>query len=150
MVHTLQVLTIVVVGVMVGVEFSVAFVMNRIFDALPENSGQLARAHGGRMLGALMPFWYIGSLALSAVWAVAAWSRPGTGLVVTGAALLVVSVIMSILLLVPINNRGKTWTPENRPADWKEQMNRWDRYHYVRVAVIVAAFAFLAAGLAVA
>ena len=148
MVHTLQVLTVVVVGVMVGVEFSVAFVINRILDALPEDSGQLGRAHGGRMLGAVMPFWYIGSLVLSAVWAVAAWHHPGTILVVIAAGLLVVSVLMSILLLVPINNRGKTWTPENRPADWKQQMNRWDRYHYVRVTVIVAAFALLATALA--
>jgi uncharacterized membrane protein len=148
MLNALEVFTTVVVGLMVGVEFSVAFVMNRIFNALPEDSGQLGRAHGGRMLGAVMPFWYIGSLALSAVWAVAAWHHPGTGLVVTAAALLIVSVIMSILLLVPINNRGKTWTPENRPADWKEQMNRWDRFHYVRVAVIIAAFALLATALA--
>ncbi|EMD29534.1 DUF1772 domain-containing protein [Amycolatopsis azurea] len=66
---------------------------------------------------------------------------------VIAAALLIVSVIMSILLLVPINNRGKTWTPENRPEDWKEQMNRWNRFHYVRVAVIIAAFALLAAAL---
>ncbi|MEV5528088.1 DUF1772 domain-containing protein [Streptomyces prunicolor] len=144
MLNALEVFTTVVVGLMVGVEFSVAFVMNRIFNALPKDSGQLGRAHGGRMLGAVMPFWYIGSLALSAVWAVAAWHHPGTGLVVTAAALLIVSVIMSILLLVPINNRGKTWTPENRPADWKEQMNRWDRFHYVRVAVIITAFALLA------
>jgi len=150
MLNALEVFTTVVVGLMVGVEFSVAFVMNRIFNALPEDSGQLGRAHGGRMLGAVMPFWYIGSLALSAVWAVAAWHHPGTGLVVTAAALLIVSVIMSILLLVPINNRGKTWTPENRPADWKEQMNRWDRYHYVRVAVIIAAFALLATATALA
>ncbi|WP_405388188.1 DUF1772 domain-containing protein [Streptomyces sp. NBC_01102] len=148
MLNALEVFTTVIVGLMVGVEFSVAFVMNRIFNALPEDSGQLARAHGGRMLGALMPFWYIGSLVLSAVWAIAGWDRPGAGLVVIAAALLIVSVIMSLLLLVPINNRGKTWTPENRPADWKEQMNRWDRYHYVRVAVIVAAFAFLVTALA--
>ncbi|MGW0856717.1 anthrone oxygenase family protein [Streptomyces sp. NPDC002690] len=148
MFNALEVFTTVIVGLMVGVEFSVAFVMNRIFNALPEDSDQLARAHGGRMLGALMPFWYIGSLVLSAVWAIAGWDRPGAGLVVIAAALLIVSVIMSLLLLVPINNRGKTWTPENRPADWKEQMNRWDRYHYVRVVVIVAAFAFLVTALA--
>ena len=148
MLNALEVLTVVVVGVMVGVEFSVAFVINRILDGLPEDSGQLGRAHGGRMLGALMPFWYIGSLILSAVWAIAAWHRPGTGLVVVGAALLIVSVLMSVLLLVPINNRGKTWTPENRPADWKEQMNRWDRFHYVRVADLIAAFALLVAALA--
>ncbi|MFD8454483.1 anthrone oxygenase family protein [Streptomyces coelicoflavus] len=147
MLNALEVFTTVIVGLMVGVEFSVAFVMNRIFSALPEDSDQLARAHGGRMLGALMPFWYIGSLALSAVWAVTEWGHPGARLVVVAAVLLIVSVIMSILLLVPINNRGKTWTPENRPADWKEQMNRWDRYHYVRVAVIVAAFTFLVTAL---
>ncbi|WP_371778075.1 anthrone oxygenase family protein [Streptosporangium subroseum] len=147
MLTALEVITIVVVGVMVGVEFSVAFVINRILNALPEDSGQLGRAHGGRMLGAVMPVWYLTSLALVAVWAVVGWHQHGTGLVVTAGALLILSVIMSLLLLVPINNRSKTWTPDNRPADWKEQTNRWDRFHYVRVAVIIAAFALLVAAL---
>ncbi|KUO08232.1 DUF1772 domain-containing protein [Streptomyces sp. DSM 15324] len=147
MLSALEVFTIVVVGVMVGVEVCVAFVMNRILDALPGDAGQLGHAHGGRMLGALMPFWYIGSLVLVAVWAVAGRGDGGTGPVVAAAALLLLSVIMSILLLVPINNRNRTWTPENRPADWKEQLNRWQRWHYVRVAVIVGAFALLAAAL---
>jgi uncharacterized membrane protein len=147
MLNALQVVTTVVVGVMVGVEFSVAFVMNPIFDALPEDSGQLGRAHGGRMLGAVMPYWYIGSLVLAAVWAVAGRHHHGTGLVVTAGALLLLSVLMSILLLVPINNRSKTWTAENRPADWKQQQNRWNRFHYVRVAVLIAAFALLVTAL---
>jgi uncharacterized membrane protein len=147
MLNALQVVTTVVVGVMVGVEFSVAFVINRILNALPGDNGLIGRAHGGRMLGAVMPVWYITSLALAAIWAIAGWHHHGTSLVVTAAALLILSVIMSILLLVPINNRGKTWTPDNRPADWKQQMNRWDRYHYVRVAVLIAAFALLAAAL---
>ncbi|MFJ8909105.1 anthrone oxygenase family protein [Streptomyces sp. NPDC102359] len=144
MLSTLEVVTVVVVGLMVGVEFSVAFVMNRIFDALPEDSTQLAHSHGGRMLGAVMPFWYIGSVVLAALWAVAGWSDRGTGLVVTAGALLILSVLMSVLLLVPINDRVKTWTPENRPADWKQQQNRWARYHYGRLAVITAAFTLLA------
>jgi uncharacterized membrane protein len=148
MLNALEVFTTVIVGVMVGVEFSVAFIMSRILNALPEDSRQLGHAHGGRMLGALMPFWYMGSLALSAIWAVAGWHHRGAGLVVTAAGLLIVSVVMSILLLVPINNRNKTWTPDNRPADWKQQLSRWDRYHYVRVAVIIAAFTLLAAALA--
>ncbi|GGS24022.1 membrane protein [Streptomyces humidus] len=147
MLNALQVFTTVIVGLMVGVEFSVAFVMNPILNALPEDSRQLGHAHGGRMLGALMPFWYIGSLVLSALWAVAGWHHHGAVLVVIAAALLILSVIMSLLLLVPINNRNKTWTPENRPEDWKEQMNRWLRFHYVRVAVIIAAFTLLVAAL---
>ncbi|MFD4249259.1 anthrone oxygenase family protein [Amycolatopsis thermoflava] len=148
MLNALEVLTTVVVGVMVGVEFAVAFVINPIVARLPDDSTLLARAHGGRMLGAVMPVWYLTSLALVAVWAVAGWRHDGAGLVVTAGALLIVSVIMSVLLLVPINNRGKTWTPENRPADWKQQAQRWDRFHYIRVAVIIGAFALLAAALA--
>ncbi|MFF4188527.1 anthrone oxygenase family protein [Streptomyces sp. NPDC001691] len=147
MLNALEVVTTVVVGLLVGVEFSVAFVMNPIFNALPDEASQLGRSHGGRMLGALMPFWYIGSVVLCALWAVAGWHHEGTGLVVAGIALLIVSVIMSLLVLVPINNQGKTWTPENRPEDWKEQMNRWNRWHYGRVAVIIAAFTLLVAAL---
>jgi uncharacterized membrane protein len=145
MLGVLGVLTTVIVGVMVGVEFSVAFVVNRILNALPEDSGQLGRSHGGRMLGAVMPVWYITSLVLVTIWAIAGRGHDGTGLVVTAGALLLVSVIMSVLLLVPINDRGKTWTPHDRPADWKQQMNRWDRLHYIRVAVIIAAFTLLVA-----
>ncbi|MFD4035412.1 DUF1772 domain-containing protein [Streptomyces sp. NPDC058637] len=148
MLNALEIVTTVIVGLMVGVEFSVAFVINPILDALPDDSSQRGRSHGGRMLGAVMPVWYIGSLVLVAVWAIAGWHHDGAGLVVTAGALLILSVIMSILLLVPINNQGKTWTPENRPDDWKEQMNRWDRFHYVRVGVIIAAFALLVTALA--
>ena len=148
MLNALEVFTTVIVGLMVGVEFSVAFVINPILIGLPGDNGLRGRTHGARMLGALMPFWYIGSLVLSAVWAIAGGHHHGAGLVVIAAALLILSVIMSLLLLVPINNRSKTWTPENRPADWKQQMNRWDRFHYVRVAVIIAAFALLVAALA--
>lgn len=100
------------------------------------------------MLGAVMPFWYIGSLILSAAWAITGRHRYDAGLVVIAAALLILSVIMSLLLLVPINNRSKTWTTENLPEYWKEQINRWDRFHYVRVAVIIAVFALLATALA--
>ncbi|MER6738821.1 DUF1772 domain-containing protein [Streptomyces puniciscabiei] len=147
MLNALEIVTTVVVGVMVGVEFSVLFVINPILNALPEDSGQLGHAHGGRMLGAVMPVWYIGSLVLVGIWALAGRHHHGTGLVVTAGALLLLSVVMSVLLLVPINNRNKTWTPENRPEDWKEQLNRWLRWHYVRVTVIIGAFALLVTAL---
>ncbi|MFG2490451.1 anthrone oxygenase family protein [Streptomyces caniferus] len=124
-----------------AMDFSVAFFVNPILAGLPGDNGLRGRTHGSRLLGAVMPFWYIGSLALSAVWAAAGWQHHGAGLVVT-------AVVMSILLLVPINNRVKTWTAGGLPADWKQQMNRWDRFHYIRVALIVAAFALLVAALA--
>ncbi|MFF3886104.1 anthrone oxygenase family protein [Streptomyces sp. NPDC001914] len=148
MLNALEVFTTVVVGVMVGVEFSVAFFVNAILGALPGDNGLRGRTHGARLLGAVMPVWYISSLVLSVIWVIAGWDHDGAGLVVTAAGLLILSVVMSILLLVPINNRVKTWTADGLPADWKQQMNRWDRFHYVRVAVIIAAFALLVSALA--
>ncbi|WP_324608552.1 anthrone oxygenase family protein [Streptomyces sp. NRRL S-1448] len=57
-----------------------------------------------------------------------------------GTGLLVLSVMMSILLLVPITSRVVAWSKEGVPAGWKQQVGRWDRFHYLRVAVIVLAF----------
>ena len=136
----LAVITVTVVGLMVGVEFSVAFVINPILLRLPAGASLAARADGGRMLGRAMPFWYIGSLILTAALTAVTWGTTSATMALVGAVLLALSVIMSITLLVPINNRSKTWTAENHPDDWREQHQRWDRLHYIRIALIVAAF----------
>jgi len=140
MLTALAVVTTTVVGLMVGVEFSVAVFVNRMLLSLAAGPAQEGRAWGGRVLGRVMPFWYFGSLALVAGLAATGWNKPGAGAAVAAAALLVVSVVMSITLLVPINNRSVTWTADHHPADWREQQQRWDRLHYLRVAVLIAAF----------
>ncbi|MEV3928345.1 MULTISPECIES: DUF1772 domain-containing protein [unclassified Streptomyces] len=143
----LAVVTIVVAGVMVGVEFAVAVFFNPIMNRLPDEGRIAAQSDGARLLGRVMPVWYISAMALGAVWAAVAWGDAGASLVTAATALLGVSVVMSVLLLVPINDRAKTWTAEDRPADWKQQADRWNAYHYVRVGVIVAAFALFAVAL---
>ncbi|MEV6022828.1 DUF1772 domain-containing protein [Streptomyces sp. NPDC052036] len=145
--NALAVITVVIVGLLVGVEFAVAVFVNPILDRLPNDGGLSARSDGARILGRVMPFWYIGSVVLGAVRAVASWGDAGSGLVVTATALLVLSVLMSIALLVPINSRVAQWTRDSAPADWKQQLGRWDRFHFVRVGVIVAAFVLLVVAL---
>jgi hypothetical protein len=46
-------------------------------------------------------------------------------------------------LLVPINSRVARWSADSLPPDWRAQVTRWDRFHSIRVTVIVAAFALL-------
>ena len=140
MLSALAVVTATVVGTMVGVEFAVAVFVNPILLRLAAGPSLEARADGARVLGRVMPFWYFGSLILTAGLAAATWHRPAAGAAIAAAALLAVSVVMSIALLVPINNRSATWTADDHPGDWREQQQRWDRLHYARVAIIVAAF----------
>jgi uncharacterized membrane protein len=150
MLTTLAVITATVVGVMVGVEFAVAVFVNPILRRLPAGPSLEARADGARVLGRVMPFWYFGSLLLTAWLAAAKWGGLAGTAAVAAAALLVVSVVMSITLLVPINNRAATWTADHHPADYREQQQRWDLLHYARVAIIVAGFVLTLVAVAVA
>lgn len=139
----ISVVTLVVVGMLVGVEFAVAVFVNPIFDRLPHNGGLAARTDGARVLGRVMPFWYIGSLVLAVATALVVGGS-GSWLWLVGAGLLVISVALSVALLVPINNRVRKWSGSDFPADWREQVGRWDRLHYLRVAVITAGFVLMA------
>jgi hypothetical protein len=142
MLTTLAIVAATVVGTMVGVEFAVAVFVNPMLLRLPAGAALEARADGARVLGRVMPFWYVGSLLLTAGLAAATWGRPtaGAGAATAAAALLAVSVVMSVALLVPIANRSATWTANDHPDDYREQTQRWDRLHYARVAIIIAAF----------
>lgn len=141
---TLAVLATSITGLMVGVEFAVAFVINPITLRLPLAGSIAARSEGARVLGRVMPFWYIGSLILTVALAVFTWGAPSAGAALVAVALLVFSVVMSVTLLVPLNNRSATWTPDDHPANWRELQQRWDRLHSVRVAIIVTAFVLIA------
>jgi uncharacterized membrane protein len=143
----LAVVTVVVVGTMVGVEFAVAAFLNPVLDRLPDDGGIAAHGDGARVLGRVMPFWYAGSVVLGTAWSALAWGG-GAEPVVAATVLLAVSVVMSVLLLVPVNARVASWSDTGPPADWQRQVRRWDRFHAVRVGVIALAFALFAVALA--
>jgi hypothetical protein len=135
---------------MVGVEFCVAVFVGPMLRRLPVGSWIEANAYGARVLTRLMPFWYIGSLLLTAGLAAAKWGGAAGGAAAAAAGLLVVSSVMSVTLLVPIARRSATWTADDHPADWREQLQRWDRRHYARVAIIVAGLVLALVATAVA
>jgi hypothetical protein len=142
---TLKVVTVLVVGLMVGVELAVAAVANPIFNRLPRDAALAARGHGARLLGRVMPVWYLASLALGALWVALTWRQHTYAPPATATALLAASVVLSVTLLVPINARAARWSAGDAPPDWRHQLARWDRLHYLRVVLLVGAFALLAA-----
>lgn len=139
----LAVIAAAVVGLMVGVELAVALVVNRILLGLGPGPCLEGRAHGARMLGRVMPFWYCGSVGVTIALTVATWGSTEAVITLVAAALLALSVVLSVTLLVPINNRSMSWTAAEHPTDWREQLASWDRYHYGRLAIIVAAYVLI-------
>lgn len=142
----LSVIAVLLVGSMVGVELSVGLVVNPAAGKLPAEAGVLLRSTTAGSLGRIMPFWYAASLTATALWTAVSWGQPGVWSAGVSALLLATSVAMSIALLVPINKRVATWVRSEVPFDWKQQVLRWDRLHYARVAIILAAFGALVWG----
>ncbi|KAA0079239.1 DUF1772 domain-containing protein [Mycolicibacterium sp. P9-64] len=130
----IEVATLLVVGPLVGVEFGVAAVFNPLVAKLPDAAFRQARGGGSRLLGAVMPFWYLGALAL--LIAAAALSR--SVFAVGAVALMVVAVLLTVTTLVPINNRIGRWQTDADVS--RELASRWDRLHWLRVALLAALF----------
>ncbi len=139
MVQIVEVIAVLLAGPLLGVEFGVAAVTNPIVAKLPDAAFRQFRSEGGRLLGAVMPFWYIATLVALVVAAVLSRS----GLVIVAAALMVAAVVLTVTTLVPINNRIGKWTTD---ADVSRDLaRRWDRLHWLRVALLAALFLVLVA-----
>ncbi|MGH3677382.1 MAG: anthrone oxygenase family protein [Mycobacterium sp.] len=134
----IEIVALVIAGPMVGSEIAVAAFTNPIFGRLPDEAYRQARSDGSRLLGRVMPFWYIGTLVVL----IAAAVVTSNGLIITAAALMAFVVLLTVTLMVPINNRISAWS-ETADAS-RDVARRWDRMHWLRVAILVLMFVLLA------
>ena len=131
-------IVLLLLGPLVGIEFGVAAVTNPLAARLPDSGFRVVRSGGGKWLGALMPFWYIGTFVFLV--ALAAMSRATPAVVAV--TLMGIALLLTVTVLVPINNRVARWTSD---ADVDRPLAaRWDRFHWLRVGLLAAAFIVLA------
>ena len=136
-----QILAVLVMGALVGVEFGVAAFTNPILERLPDDAYRQARATGSRILGTVMPFWYFVAAAL--VVGVAWLGR--TPLSIAAVAVMGSVMVLSLTTLVPINNRvaASVGAGAGEAPPVRELTRRWDRLHWLRVALLAVAFFLL-------
>lgn len=46
--------------------------------------------------------------------------------------LIIITLLITLLILVPIDNQIKIWTIETIPVDWQDIRSRWDLFHTIR------------------
>lgn len=126
---------------MVGVEIAVAAFTNPVFGRLPDDAFRVARSDASRVLGKVMPFWYIATLMLLVACAVVSGVDP---LITAAAVVMAVIVLITVTLMVPLNNRIGRWTDTGEVS--REDATRWDRFHWLRVALLVVLFVLLVLG----
>jgi hypothetical protein len=131
-------------GILVGNELAVAFFIHPVLYSVPDDAhARVVKPLAGR-LGRFMPFWY----ALTLVFAVLQLLTEPNGslsrwLGCAAAALMALIIIVTIVLMVPINNRIARLDLDRLPKDWLNMRKRWDLYHRVRVVLLGLVFALL-------
>lgn len=144
-----DIVTATVASLMAGNELAVAVFVHPQIQTLDDAAHSAAARKLARILGRVMPLWYAASLAL--ILGAAYMHRPvlsGPGALIASSAVLWTSTILvTILRLVPINNRIATMNPKDRYPEWLKDRARWDQLHRIRVAVLITAVILLFAGL---
>jgi uncharacterized membrane protein len=63
-------------------------------------------------------------------------------LIAAALALMVVTLLITLLVEVPIDNQIKTWTSPTIPADWNSIREKWQTFHRVRTFTSIGGFFF--------
>jgi uncharacterized membrane protein len=142
----LDTITIVCIGLMIGTEFTVSAFINRALRQLDDVAQLNVIQIFAKMLGTVMPFWYALSLVLLMTEAGLRHAETGFGLLLTSAVIWCAVIVMTVLFLVPINNRLAQMGSTVVAAQALQEHARWDSLHRVRVAVLgIAMVCFLVA-----
>jgi hypothetical protein len=147
----LETILLVAAGTLVGNEICIAAFIHPIFYKLPDECHLRAAQPVAKLLGTVMPFWYIAVVALTA--AECYFSRDGNPvalhLLEAADGIFVASIIFTLLGPVPTNNQIARIVPEQPPQNWLELRKRWDKLHAIRVVTILIALVLLTAGIVI-
>jgi uncharacterized membrane protein len=129
--EVLNVVAITVAGLMVGCELAIAAFIHPTLDKLPDDAHLPVASAIARVLGTVMPFWYNLTFLLTLAEVVIRWHQSGRLpiWITTSAVLWMLASVYSLIALVPVNNRIKSWEKSTPPPDWKTYRRKWDMHH---------------------
>jgi uncharacterized membrane protein len=146
MIHLLTILTIVSLGLLIGTEFAVSVFVNPVLWKLDHSAQAAAIRIFARKLGTAMPFWYVGSLVLLACGWFLGHHEAQRWLLSSATLIWIAVIVLTLLFLVPINNRMMQLDPGSFAVESRREHHKWDAMHRARVAALTVAFVcFLAA-----
>ena len=147
--NLLNVATILCIGLLIGAELAVSAFINPVVWKLDLAAQAVAFRLFGRRLGRAMPVWYIASLLLLVSETITHRHESHVGLLGVAIAFWGAAIAISLLSLVPINNRMVRMDADGWTESAQRELRKWDGLHRVRVAVLAVAMIFFLAGLGI-
>jgi hypothetical protein len=139
----LDILTIVSIGLQTGTEFAVSVFINPVLYQLDDRALAFAVKLFANKLGAAMPFWYCGNFILLMTEAIFHRSQPGVSLLIASCAVWATVILLTLIFLVPINNRIVALKDPIFSEAIRQDHKRWDARHRIRIGAIVLAMILL-------
>jgi uncharacterized membrane protein len=124
------------IGLLIGTEFAVSVFINPILSKLDEAAQAAATSLFAIRLGKSMPFWYAASLLLLIAESILRRHESGVTLLIVASAIWAVVIVLTIIFLVPINNRMMQLNAGTFPEQAKRAHDRWDMLHRIRVGAL--------------
>jgi uncharacterized membrane protein len=134
----LDIVTTVCIGLLIGTEFAVSVFINPILQRLDTATRMKAISFFAKRLGTAMPFWYAMSALLLIAEAVLRRHTDGMSLLTTASALWLAVILLTLIFLVPINNRMMRLDSSSSAEASLRQHKTWDVLHRGRVTVLAA------------
>jgi uncharacterized membrane protein len=142
MLRILDILTTGCIGLLIGTELAVSLFINPILWKL-ENPVQLkATSLFAKRLGAAMPLWYVASFVLLIAETIMRRHESGAALLAIASVIWAAVILLTVLFLVPINNRLAKIGSTSIAEVARQQHRKWDRMHRYRVAALGASMFF--------
>lgn len=135
----LYIATTICIGLLIGTEFAVSVFINPVLRKLDDRTQAKAISLFAARLGRAMPFWYAISLLLLLVEALTTRRGPGNSLLIAACAIWLAVIVLTLLFLVPINNRMMQLDAKSFPEEAQREHRTWDTLHRLRVAALILA-----------
>jgi uncharacterized membrane protein len=143
----LEILTTICIGLMIGVELAVAVFINPIVVRLPGAARAKMTRLSAKRLGTVMPFWYVAGLLLLAGEIVVRRHSSGAHLVWAAGSIWAIVIFLTILFLVPINNRIASMDSSAFTEQLQREHTRWDLLHRWRVIALIVSLSLFLIGI---
>jgi len=141
--HILDIITIISAGLLTGNEFAVSAFVNPGLRRLESGAYAQATSILGRSLGRAMPVWYCFCFALLVLESFLRRHQTMLVPLLTATAIWAAAILLSIAVLVPINDRIVSLNAAAPAADWDREHRKWDLLHRVRILLLIVALFFV-------
>lgn len=146
MLSLLTIATTVCIGLMTGVEFAMSAFVNPVLWKLDDAAQARAIRMFAANLGRVMPIWYGAGLLFLLAEAVLLRHHPSAALLDAASGIWALTIVQSILFLVPINNRMAAMETAEFSEVARREHRKWDWMHRVRIGALIAAMICFLAG----